>query len=93
MDDAEEPEKTGENKAPSKFQSVGVQVEEEKWWVHMRSSSFVLMLASMVQVFFPPINQRESVVFSINFWEHLKGKLEMILADSLLYFNNRDHPI
>uniref|UniRef100_A0ABI7WBH2 DLG associated protein 1 n=1 Tax=Felis catus TaxID=9685 RepID=A0ABI7WBH2_FELCA len=30
VDDAEEPEKTGENKAPSKFQSVGVQVEEEK---------------------------------------------------------------
>ena len=31
VDDAEEPDKTGGNKAPSKFQSVGVQVEEEKW--------------------------------------------------------------
>ena len=31
VDEAEEPEKTGGNKAPSKFQSVGVQVEEEKW--------------------------------------------------------------
>ncbi|XP_029073887.1 disks large-associated protein 1 [Monodon monoceros] len=30
VDDAEEPNKTGENKAPSKFQSIGVQVEEEK---------------------------------------------------------------
>ncbi|ELW67720.1 Disks large-associated protein 1 [Tupaia chinensis] len=31
VDDGEEPDKSGENKAPSKFQSVGVQVEEEKW--------------------------------------------------------------
>ncbi|KAF7478478.1 Hypothetical predicted protein [Marmota monax] len=31
VDDAEEPDKAAENKAPSKFQSVGVQVEEEKW--------------------------------------------------------------
>lgn len=53
VDDAEEPNKTGENKAPSKFQSIGVQVEEEKWWVHMHLSPFVLMLASMVHVFFP----------------------------------------
>uniref|UniRef100_G3U0Q4 DLG associated protein 1 n=1 Tax=Loxodonta africana TaxID=9785 RepID=G3U0Q4_LOXAF len=32
VDDAEEPDKTGENKVPSKFQSIGVQVEEEKWF-------------------------------------------------------------
>lgn len=78
MDDAEEPDKTGENKTPSKFQSVGVQVEEEKWWVHIHMSSFVLMLESMLQVFFPMINLQDSMIFSINFWEHLEGKLESI---------------
>lgn len=76
MDDAEEPEKAGENKAPSKFQSVGVQVEEEKWWVHMHRSSFIFMLASMVQAFSPVINQQDSVIFPINFWERLEGELK-----------------
>ncbi|KAI4555172.1 hypothetical protein MJT46_015558 [Ovis ammon polii x Ovis aries] len=37
VDDAEEPDKTGGNKAPSKFQSVGVQVEEEKWFTRSNS--------------------------------------------------------
>ncbi|EPY73528.1 disks large-associated protein 1 isoform 2, partial [Camelus ferus] len=37
VDDAEEPDKPGENKAPSKFQSVGVQVEEEKWFTRSNS--------------------------------------------------------
>ena len=31
VDGAEESSKAGENKATSKFQSIGVQVEEEKW--------------------------------------------------------------
>lgn len=31
VDGAEESAKSGENKATSKFQSIGVQVEEEKW--------------------------------------------------------------
>ncbi|XP_036028736.1 disks large-associated protein 1 isoform X13 [Onychomys torridus] len=41
VDDAEEPEKTGENKAPSKFQSVGVQVEEEKCFRRFTRSNSV----------------------------------------------------
>lgn len=65
VDDAEEPDKIGENKAPSKFQSVGVQVEEEKWWVHMHSYSCVLRLASKLQVFFPMINLQHSMIFLI----------------------------
>ncbi|XP_008055105.1 disks large-associated protein 1 isoform X6 [Carlito syrichta] len=41
VDDAEETEKTGENKAPSKFQSVGVQVEEEKCFRRFTRSNSV----------------------------------------------------
>ncbi|XP_031514787.1 disks large-associated protein 1 isoform X4 [Papio anubis] len=41
VDDAEEPDKTGENKAPSKFQSVGVQVEEEKCFRRFTRSNSV----------------------------------------------------
>lgn len=41
VDDAEEPEKTGENKAPSKFQSIGVQVEEEKCFRRFTRSNSV----------------------------------------------------
>ncbi|XP_049625961.1 disks large-associated protein 1 isoform X4 [Suncus etruscus] len=41
VDDAEEPEKPGENKAPSKFQSVGVQVEEEKCFRRITRSNSV----------------------------------------------------
>ncbi|XP_029420144.1 disks large-associated protein 1 isoform X2 [Nannospalax galili] len=41
VDDAEEPEKTGENKASSKFQSVGVQVEEEKCFRRFTRSNSV----------------------------------------------------
>nr|XP_048291693.1 disks large-associated protein 1 isoform X11 [Myodes glareolus] len=41
VDDADEPEKTGENKAPSKFQSVGVQVEEEKCFRRFTRSNSV----------------------------------------------------
>ncbi|XP_053427455.1 disks large-associated protein 1 isoform X7 [Nycticebus coucang] len=41
VDDAEEPEKIGENKAPSKFQSVGVQVEEEKCFRRFTRSNSV----------------------------------------------------
>nr|XP_051708072.1 disks large-associated protein 1 isoform X18 [Oryctolagus cuniculus] len=41
VDDADEPDKTGENKAPSKFQSVGVQVEEEKCFRRFTRSNSV----------------------------------------------------
>ncbi|KAL6092735.1 hypothetical protein STEG23_010617 [Scotinomys teguina] len=41
VDDAEEPEKIGESKAPSKFQSVGVQVEEEKCFRRFTRSNSV----------------------------------------------------
>ncbi|XP_011851714.1 PREDICTED: disks large-associated protein 1 isoform X8 [Mandrillus leucophaeus] len=41
VDDAEEPDKTGENKAPSKFQSVGVQVEEDKCFRRFTRSNSV----------------------------------------------------
>ncbi|XP_070369420.1 disks large-associated protein 1 isoform X8 [Equus asinus] len=41
VDDAEEPDKTGENKTPSKFQSVGVQVEEEKCFRRFTRSNSV----------------------------------------------------
>ncbi|XP_054439364.1 disks large-associated protein 1 isoform X4 [Pteronotus mesoamericanus] len=41
VDDTEEPDKTGENKAPSKFQSVGVQVEEEKCFRRFTRSNSV----------------------------------------------------
>ncbi|XP_037661573.1 disks large-associated protein 1 isoform X7 [Choloepus didactylus] len=41
VDDAEEPDKAGENKAPSKFQSVGVQVEEEKCFRRFARSNSV----------------------------------------------------
>nr|XP_021509089.1 disks large-associated protein 1 isoform X7 [Meriones unguiculatus] len=41
VDDAEEPEKTVENKASSKFQSVGVQVEEEKCFRRFTRSNSV----------------------------------------------------
>ncbi|XP_055466152.1 disks large-associated protein 1 isoform X10 [Psammomys obesus] len=41
VDDAEEPEKTVENKACSKFQSVGVQVEEEKCFRRFTRSNSV----------------------------------------------------
>ncbi|CAD7675009.1 unnamed protein product [Nyctereutes procyonoides] len=41
VDDAEEPDKTGENKAPSKFQSIGVQVEEEKCFRRFTRSNSV----------------------------------------------------
>ncbi|XP_032943006.1 disks large-associated protein 1 isoform X1 [Rhinolophus ferrumequinum] len=41
VDDAEEADKTGENKAPSKFQSVGVQVEEEKCFRRFTRSNSV----------------------------------------------------
>ncbi|XP_020953386.1 disks large-associated protein 1 isoform X5 [Sus scrofa] len=41
VDDAEEPDKIGENKAPSKFQSVGVQVEEEKCFRRFTRSNSV----------------------------------------------------
>ncbi|XP_058996338.1 disks large-associated protein 1 isoform X1 [Mustela lutreola] len=41
VDDAEETDKTGENKAPSKFQSVGVQVEEEKCFRRFTRSNSV----------------------------------------------------
>ena len=37
VDGAEESSKAGENKATSKFQSIGVQVEEEKWWVKVNA--------------------------------------------------------
>nr|XP_012805149.1 disks large-associated protein 1 isoform X2 [Jaculus jaculus] len=41
VDDAEEPEKAGESRAPSKFQSVGVQVEEEKCFRRFTRSNSV----------------------------------------------------
>ncbi|XP_044099286.1 disks large-associated protein 1 isoform X4 [Neovison vison] len=41
VDDAEETDKTGENKAPSKFQSIGVQVEEEKCFRRFTRSNSV----------------------------------------------------
>ncbi|XP_036274398.1 disks large-associated protein 1 isoform X8 [Pipistrellus kuhlii] len=41
VDDAEEPDKAGENKAPSKFQSIGVQVEEEKCFRRFTRSNSV----------------------------------------------------
>ncbi|GAB1301295.1 Disks large-associated protein 1 [Apodemus speciosus] len=41
VDDAEEPEKTAESKASSKFQSVGVQVEEEKCFRRFTRSNSV----------------------------------------------------
>ncbi|XP_057555889.1 disks large-associated protein 1 isoform X14 [Hippopotamus amphibius kiboko] len=41
VDDAEESDKTGENKAPSKFQSIGVQVEEEKCFRRFTRSNSV----------------------------------------------------
>ncbi|XP_040608788.1 disks large-associated protein 1 isoform X13 [Mesocricetus auratus] len=41
VDDAEEPEKAGESKAPSKFQSVGVQVGEEKCFRRFTRSNSV----------------------------------------------------
>ncbi|KAM5222286.1 disks large-associated protein 1 isoform 4-T4 [Ctenodactylus gundi] len=41
VDDAEEPEKPGESKAPSKFQSVGIQVEEEKCFRRFTRSNSV----------------------------------------------------
>nr|KAF6471100.1 hypothetical protein HJG59_003933 [Molossus molossus] len=41
VDDAEESDKTGESKAPSKFQSVGVQVEEEKCFRRFTRSNSV----------------------------------------------------
>ncbi|KAM6217340.1 disks large-associated protein 1 isoform 13-T13 [Rhynchocyon petersi] len=41
VDDAEEPDKTEENKVPSKFQSVGVQVEEEKCFRRFTRSNSV----------------------------------------------------
>ncbi|XP_046528004.1 disks large-associated protein 1 isoform X2 [Equus quagga] len=41
VDDAEEPDKTGENKTPSKFQSIGVQVEEEKCFRRFTRSNSV----------------------------------------------------
>ncbi|XP_028618034.1 disks large-associated protein 1 isoform X8 [Grammomys surdaster] len=41
VDDAEEPEKMAESKAPSKFQSVGVQVEEEKCFRRFTRSNSV----------------------------------------------------
>ncbi|KAM9225464.1 disks large-associated protein 1 isoform 16-T16 [Dugong dugon] len=41
VDDAEEPDKTGENKVPSKFQSIGVQVEEEKCFRRFTRSNSV----------------------------------------------------
>ncbi|XP_015338013.1 disks large-associated protein 1 isoform X1 [Marmota marmota marmota] len=41
VDDAEEPDKAAENKAPSKFQSVGVQVEEEKCFRRFTRSNSV----------------------------------------------------
>ncbi|OXB66443.1 hypothetical protein ASZ78_007493 [Callipepla squamata] len=37
VDGAEETAKLGENKATSKFQSIGVQVEEEKWFTRSNS--------------------------------------------------------
>ncbi|XP_040826513.1 disks large-associated protein 1 isoform X9 [Ochotona curzoniae] len=41
VDDADEPDKAGENKAASKFQSVGVQVEEEKCFRRFTRSNSV----------------------------------------------------
>ncbi|XP_006891460.1 PREDICTED: disks large-associated protein 1-like isoform X3 [Elephantulus edwardii] len=41
VDDAEEPDKTDEHKVPSKFQSVGVQVEEEKCFRRFTRSNSV----------------------------------------------------
>ncbi|XP_055994333.1 disks large-associated protein 1 isoform X11 [Sorex fumeus] len=41
VDDAEEPDKIGDNKAPSKFQSIGVQVEEEKCFRRFTRSNSV----------------------------------------------------
>ncbi|XP_007456633.1 PREDICTED: disks large-associated protein 1 isoform X2 [Lipotes vexillifer] len=41
VDDAEEPNKAAENKAPSKFQSIGVQVEEEKCFRRFTRSNSV----------------------------------------------------
>ncbi|KAM7176998.1 disks large-associated protein 1 [Macrochelys suwanniensis] len=41
VDDAEEPTKPGENKATSKFQSIGVQVEEEKCYRRFTRSNSV----------------------------------------------------
>ncbi|XP_030743142.1 disks large-associated protein 1 isoform X1 [Echinops telfairi] len=41
VDDTEEPDKAGENKVPSKFQSIGVQVEEEKCFRRFTRSNSV----------------------------------------------------
>lgn len=37
VDGAEESTIPGDNKTTSKFQSIGVQVEEEKWWVKVNT--------------------------------------------------------
>uniref|UniRef100_A0A8C6AQJ8 DLG associated protein 1 n=1 Tax=Monodon monoceros TaxID=40151 RepID=A0A8C6AQJ8_MONMO len=50
VDDAEEPNKTGENKAPSKFQSIGVQVEEEKcFWSFFSPVGGTISFSPMLQ--------------------------------------------
>lgn len=63
MDDAEEPDKTGESKAPSKFQSVGVQVEEEKWWVHMHLSSRLDIGKYGASIFLPSKHTKDNDIF------------------------------
>ncbi|XP_048219196.1 disks large-associated protein 1 isoform X2 [Perognathus longimembris pacificus] len=66
VDDAEEPEKTGENKAPSKFQSVGVQVEEEKCFRRFTRSNSVTT----------------AVQADLDFHDHLENSLESIEDNS-----------
>ncbi|XP_057360047.1 disks large-associated protein 1 isoform X9 [Manis pentadactyla] len=68
VDDAEEPDKTGENKAPSKFQSVGVQVEEEKCFRRFTRSNSVTT----------------AVQADLDFHDNLENSLESIEDNSCL---------
>ncbi|XP_060224150.1 disks large-associated protein 1 isoform X7 [Meriones unguiculatus] len=66
VDDAEEPEKTVENKASSKFQSVGVQVEEEKCFRRFTRSNSVIT----------------AVQADLDFHDNLENSLESIEDNS-----------
>ncbi|KAI5940213.1 disks large-associated protein 1 isoform X2 [Manis javanica] len=68
VDDAEEPDKTGESKAPSKFQSVGVQVEEEKCFRRFTRSNSVTT----------------AVQADLDFHDNLENSLESIEDNSCL---------
>ncbi|XP_019520654.1 PREDICTED: disks large-associated protein 1 isoform X1 [Hipposideros armiger] len=66
VDDAEDADKTGENKAPSKFQSVGVQVEEEKCFRRFTRSNSVTT----------------AVQADLDFHDNLENSLESIEGNS-----------